>query len=31
VLSWPVLQPGPRLLRAAVVAVIAVRAATFLA
>jgi hypothetical protein len=29
-LSWPVLEPGPRLLRLSVVALVAVRAGTFL-
>jgi hypothetical protein len=29
-LSWPALEPAPRLLRTAVVAVVAVRAASFL-
>jgi hypothetical protein len=29
-LSWPALQPGPRVLRVAVVGVVAVRAVTFL-
>ena len=29
-LSWPLLQPGPRLLRVAVVALVAVRGLTFL-
>jgi hypothetical protein len=29
-LSWPALQPGPRVLRVAVVAVVAVRALSFL-
>lgn len=30
-LSWPALDPGARLLRTAVVAIVAVRAASFLA
>ena len=31
VLAWPALQPGPRLLRLAVVAVVVVRGLSFLA